>query len=153
MTLEEAKQSLRDNWKEGIDCPCCKQFVKLQKRTLYSSMARVLILIYKKHFEVGRTEWIDVHQLMRENKINVPDYTKFKFWGMLESKIEKRDDDSNRNGKWRISQKGIDFVLGRSTVPKYFLVYNDGVYGQSNKLVTIQEALGKNFNYQEMMNK
>lgn len=152
-TLEEAKKYLRAHWgEENIECPCCHQLVSRQKRILYSSMAYVLILIYRKHREIGFNQWVDVHALMRENKINVPDYTKFRYWGILEAKIEKRPDDSNRNGKWRITQKGINFIKDASMrVPKYFWVFNNKVWGHSEKEINFQEALGKKFDYTEMM--
>lgn len=48
-TLEQAKQLLRDAVKigEAIECPCCKQMVKIYKRKLNSGMAKALLLIYK----------------------------------------------------------------------------------------------------------
>lgn len=150
-TVAEAKQFLRENWDEGVECPCCHQFVKRQKRILYSSMAYVLILIYKEQKKIGMDEWVNVHQLMRNQKINVPDYTKFKFWDFLEAKIERRDDDSSRNGMWRITRKGVAFIKGQILAPKYFWVYNDKVFGASDQQVNIKEALGKKFDYMEMM--
>ena len=46
-TIKEAKEHLRNNFEEGIDCPCCGQFVKLYKRKLNSGMAATLIRIVK----------------------------------------------------------------------------------------------------------
>jgi len=36
-TILEAKQLLKDNFAQGIECPCCGQFVKRYKRKLNST--------------------------------------------------------------------------------------------------------------------
>lgn len=151
-TIEEAKEFLRKHWDEkDCFCPVCHQKVQREKRSLYGPMARVLILIYRKHQAIGFNEWINVHAMMRDYHFNCPDYTKFKYWGFLEKKKEIRDDGSNRNGMWRITNEGIAFVGGGIRARKWYGVYNDKVYGQSEELITIKEALGKKFNYDEVM--
>ena len=58
-TVKEAKTFLRKNFDQGIDCPCCGQFVKKYKRKLNSSMAYALILIGKNRL-AGYDGWIQV---------------------------------------------------------------------------------------------
>lgn len=155
-TLEQAKQVLRDGWVEGVECPCCTQFVKQYHRKITSSMAYGLVLIYR-YFETHPEEQY-VHISDYLNGLDLPgairntgDITKLKYWGLIEEKPEMRDDGSKHAGYWSITELGRQFAKGETTVQSHAKIFNSKSYGLVGEPTTIQEALGEKFNYTELM--
>lgn len=156
-SLEEAKAWLRERFEDGAQCPCCDQRVQLYKRPLTSSMMYVLVELHR-YFSGSHAEpWVHVGRYMSEK--NVPeairggDFAKMRFWGLIEEKPEIRDDGSPRAGYYRITDLGKRFVRGEVRVPAYVFLYNEKpVKREVTETVSIQEALGKKFNYRELMN-
>lgn len=155
MTLEEAKQFLRDNWEKGTNCPCCKQSVKLYKRKLNSGMAYALMIMYRidrslppdgdRFFEAGKeiAKTVDVAIAL--------EYNKLAYWGLIETRTKDSGEGNSRSGLWRITQKGKDFVEDRISVPRWVYVYDAAPRKVSEEKTTIKEALGDKFNYAELM--
>jgi hypothetical protein len=144
--------------RKGTKCPCCDRFVKIYERVLNAQMALALIAIYK-HFRTDKTpgSYLHVPGYLMEHQIMRADEAKLVYWGILEALKGLREDGSKRNGYYRITPKGIDFVRGKIRVPKYIYTYKTKFLGLSDgqsypdKSIDITEALGKNFNYREMM--
>ena len=134
---------------EGYICPSCSLFVKRYTRKLNSSMALVLIEIYRS----GEKDYIHVENFLK--KINKPglraDFHKLVHWNLLAKKIEKREDDSKRNGFYKITLQGEMFVEGKITVPESVLIFNGEFEGFKGKQVNIIDVLGTKFNYKELM--
>lgn len=142
-----------DPTKEGTICPYCSQFIKLYERTLTSSMAYGLILIYKK-------QKLDDSYLHIENffkDINhLPssirgDISKLRYWKLLERKEGERKDKSRRNGYYKITQRGRLFVENNLKVPSNIKVYNNHFMGFSGEIISIKEALKNKFSYEKLM--
>lgn len=144
-TLEDSKEYLRANWQDGVACPCCKQFVKLYKRRLHKAMAVSLIKLYK--LKDSHEKYYHINDFVG---IGMGDFAKLKYWGfILEA---KNDDDMKRtSGMWKITQDGIDFVEMKRMAPLYALVFNSSLYGFTGEPISIKNALGKKFNYEELM--
>lgn len=155
-TLKEAKDLLRAEWEEGVECPCCTQFVKLYKRKITSSMAYALILLYRYFKNHPDQEWVHMNDYLNSIEglpfpIKSGDNAKLRYWDLLEEKPEQRDDGSNRAGYWKLTQLGRDFVRGEATVQSHAKVFNSKCYGLTGEQITIHEALGDKFNYTELM--
>ncbi len=168
-SLEEAKVWLREQFeKKGARCPCCQQFVKLYKRRLNASMAYVLILLYRYDQRHGgarngtQDPWVHVPSyLVEASSANIRraaairgDWAKLKYWGLIEELDTKREDGSKRAGYYRITERGKGFVLGNFKVPPYIFLYNEKVLDRpvaADEWITIGEALGKKFDYTELM--
>jgi len=150
-TLEEAKQFLRDNWTEGVPCPCCTQFVKQYKRTLQSTMAVMLISLYKLERETGE-EYHHVTEMMRGYSISGSgDFASSRFWGLTEEQKNNDNPDTNKSGYWKLTPLGKEFVKGKTEVFSHIKVFNAKHYGFDGKMITIRDALGKKFSYEELM--
>lgn len=145
-TLERAKRELRQNWEEGLDCPCCGQFVKLYKRPFHSSMARVLIILLN-----HPDEWVHVeNHLVSIGSTIKGVHGKLKYWEMVEPK--QNDDNSKASsGYWRLTPYGRSFAKRECNTYKNVYTFKDHVYKRSKDMVSIEEALGKKFNYTELM--
>lgn len=144
-TLEEARQYLRERmFKDGAKCPCCKQNVKVYKRSITSSMAWGLSELYARRGQ----DYTHCEDFFKSND-NVPssvrgDFTKFLLWMIIEAHPDDR-------GVYRITNIGKDFLLNGLEVPKFFFVYNDDVIKQSKQTVTIREASKNKFNLNEVL--
>ena len=134
----------------GEACPTCRQLAKKYKRKLYSTMVLALICIYRKQYQAGE-EWIHFKEIFDWNGIYVGgDMNKLPYWGLIEQRSNTCK-TKRRSGYWRITQKGMDFVLRKHKVPSHINLYNQGFLGFSGDDIDIVDALGKNFNYQELM--
>lgn len=156
-TLQEAKDILRAEWNDGVECPCCTQFVKLYKRKITSSMAYALILIYKyfKMIEPG-AKWVHMNDYLNGIEglpypIKSGDNAKLRYWDLMREKTELRSDGSNRAGYWQLTDLGRAFVEGNASVLSHAKVFNSKCYAVEGKEITIREALGEKFNYTELM--
>jgi hypothetical protein len=149
-TIEEGKALLRENFEEGIECPCCGQRVKRYARNLYSTQAYCLIRLYR----ITELEGEDFYH-WRKLIENVggslgEDFPKLRFWGLIRE-ADTRTLDRNASGYWKITQKGKDFVLGIISVPKKVYIFNNKFRGFSDDTITIQQALKDKFDYRELM--
>jgi hypothetical protein len=142
VSLEAARAWLRENIDEGVSCPCCGQLAKIYRRKLNSAMARRLIRFYR----AAGARWFHSPSLARVDG----DTGKLALWGLVEEEKTKRP-DGGRSGFWRVTEGGEDWTLRRSSVAKYALVYDGRLLGYDGSQVTIIDALGTKFNYDELM--
>lgn len=159
-TLAEAKQWLRARFTKGATCPCCNQFVKLYPRKLNKSMAYVLLLM-ECHFRSDPVEeWLHVPSYITEMVdprraavIRGGDFAKLKYWGLIEEKPDVRDDGSPRVGYWKLTPLGRQFCRREVKVPRRVYTYNSESlpWGVAEKLISIDDALGDAFRYDEIM--
>lgn len=130
----------------GVICPACSQRAEVYPRTMTSDMARVLIAMWNKSGQ----DWVKVPGLTNAPKGG--DYAKMRFWGLIENRPEdRREDGSSRTGWWRITDLGRDFVLGRMTIVNHAHIYNNEPLRHDGTSMNIRDALGKKFNYAELM--
>lgn len=145
-TLEEAKQHILANRDKGTNCPCCGRPCKVYRRTIFGAMARFLIWLVKAYEQRDRmTAFIDILEGPTQRS---GDYAKLTYWGLIEP-METRKGKVTRY--WRPTDKGRAFAYDKATVPKHALVYNNEVIGFSEERISIRDALGKQFEYTELM--
>lgn len=153
-TIKEGKEYLRNNFKKGVTCPCCNQFVKLYKRKLNQSMAYGLTIMYKLHTAKGFDRYLKMNEEIAKLKIpssNI-EYPKLAYFKLIQEVPKPMTKDDKKNtGFWRLTKMGIDFVKGQIEVPAYALIYNGTCYGFSDEKINIIKALGTKFNYNELM--
>lgn len=159
-SLEDAKRWLRSRFKKGATCPCCQQFVKLYRRPLNKSMAYVLCLISCYYRGDVVDEWLHVPSYIAEMVADNPrraaavrgDWAKLKLWGLIEEKPGKREDGSPRVGYYRITPLGRRFVNREIKVPAHVFIYNgEPLRRMVSEEITIVDALGTDFSYEEIM--
>jgi len=131
---------------EGAQCPCCDRFTKVYDRKLNSSMALALVLLYQH----GKGEWVHLFDFLQERKAQHSDAAQLRHWGLIEESTEEGPNGSPRSGYYRLTLLGALFVERRASVARSIFVYNDEVRGRSEEVVTIVEALGTSFSYDEL---
>lgn len=67
-------------------------------------------------------------------------FPKLRHWGLIEA---------GERGEWRPTQRGVDFLEGRITVPKRVYVFNNEKRDESEEQVSARAAL-ESFDYKEM---
>jgi hypothetical protein len=144
MPLGEARTLLRDLVYEGHRCPCCTQFAKVYQRKIHSTMAASLITVVRAAGE----DWVHVPSLFPRNR--AADVPKLRWWGLLVERDATRE-DGGHVGTWRVTPDGVAWVAERMTVPKYVRVYDNRVLGFLGEPVSIRDALGTRFRYDELM--
>lgn len=140
-SLKEVVDWLSDHITEGAECPACGQRVQRYRRSITSGMAWVLCQMYR------QGGWVHVPSLGTRGG----DPIKTRHWGLIERREGQRDDGSQRNGWWRLTPRGERFVEGQERVPRYAYFYNGECVGFEEDTVSIIDALGTVFNYDELM--
>ncbi len=143
MTLGVARDILRSLVREGYKCPLCTQMAKVYRRKINSTMARALIKIYAAG---GTTSFVHTASLPGDTH----EASQLSWWGLIEEEGVTRP-DGGRAGHWRVTARGERFVRHDEAVPTYALIYDGRVLGLEGDLVYISTALGKRFNYHELM--
>ena len=137
-TLADAVSHLKANLDDGLSCPCCGQYARRYKRSLYKGYIHWLIWLVQE--TANGNEWVDVRETPKHLGRN-GDYAKLQWWGFVESQ-------GKRSRMWRPTKEGLAFVQGKTRVPKYAFVYDNTVEGYSAETVKVADALGdRNFDY------
>lgn len=147
MTLKEARDKLRELVYDGHQCPCCRQWAQVYRWSLYSTAAHALILFYR---EGGIRDYVHSKRLKELGHKGQGDAARLRLWGLVERDESPRE-DGGKSGWWRVTQTGERFVLNKATISKYVWVYNGRLLNTDGPQISIVQALGKNFNYAEMM--
>lgn len=149
VTLADAKQWLRNHVRDGADCPLCKQFAKIYRRKLNSTMARGLIWLVK---ESGSScAWVDYARIgpqWLQKKGGT--LATLEHWELVESQ-PNTDSAKRASGIWRPTVRGIQFVRGALAVEQYAIIYSNQCLSLDGDKFGIRDALGSHFNYQELM--
>lgn len=151
-TIIDARKQLLIDGIKGTNCPCCGQYVKLYIRKLNSGMSLFLIGLYRLNKRHCYDQFSN-KEIMSEMEINTAslDYSILKHFKLIEEP-NVDSEEKRKSGIWMITKLGKEFVEGAKKVPSHVHIYNNKVKGFSITYTTIIEALGKKFNYQELMN-
>ena len=148
-TLTEAQSWLRERVRKGATCPCCKRLAKVYKRKLNSGMAYFLIRLYR----VRGLKPTHINDFIGEQKMtaSMVGGVLLHQWGLIE---EVPDDDTEKykSGVYRVTELGARFARGEVRVKKFVHLYDNRLLKVSEGITTvsIQDALGDKFDYQEL---
>jgi hypothetical protein len=133
---------------KGFTCNCCGSFVKIYKRRMNSNMALCLIALYRNQ----KNEFVKVEDYLIKNGYQrCGDFSYLRHYGFIEALKEKREDNSPRNGFYRITGLGRLFVEGKELAKEKFLIQNNKLLGFEGEDINIIDALGNKFNYNDLM--
>jgi hypothetical protein len=119
---------------EMIPCPCCAQTVKMYKRRVYGHMARCLKIIAK-------ADGLTSKEVAKRSSAWGGDFAKLTYWQLIKS---------GEDGKWRATQRGLDFLAGRARIAKYANIFNGTVQHFSHETVNIRD-IADEFNLPEIL--
>lgn len=74
-------------------------------------------------------------------------------WGLIEEVPDDADPQKKKAGFYRVTERGVQFVRGEIRVNKFVYLYDNRLLNISGdtETVSMQEALGDRFDYQELM--
>lgn len=142
-SLQEARDLVRSQLDEGVQCPCCGQFAKAYKRTINATMARSLVVLWK---TVG-WDWAYLPDVVGTRS---REESKLRYWGLL-TEAPGRRSDGGHTGYWCITDLGAQWVQEKIALQRYAHVYNGECLGHSGPLVSIRDALSEKFSLDELM--
>ncbi len=146
-TLDEAHEAFMAGLEKGIECPCCGRFTKRYRRKFNHGMASSLIQIYKWSCQ-NPGQWMHVVEELGM-ECHHAEYSKSRYWGFLIQEPGKTE--GTPSGRWMITDKGGQFVRGGLTVPKYIYLVNSEMVGIGGDDISIKDAIGDHFDYDELM--
>lgn len=133
---------------KGYYCPSCGQFCKRYYRKMNSNMAVVMIALYRKK----KFGFVHIEEFMRVlGYKRSGDFAYLVHWGFLEKLVGDRPDGSKRNGFYKLTGRGLMFVEKKTTAKRTLIIYNGKCEGFEGDEITIVDALGKHFDYAELM--
>jgi hypothetical protein len=144
---DEFFKSLRKG--EKGDCPCCLRHAQIYKRHLHFVTAWQLIRLYKMG---GYGEYVNASELIYDAQHGTGDFSKMKYWGLIERRpLDGSETTKKSSGWWRLTDKGASFVLGKTTIKKFALIFDDEIIGFEGDDIDIRYALNQKFDYERLM--
>lgn len=156
ITISEAKDMLAKGISKGCACPACGQHVQMYKRTITRAMAKGLsILASLPDTEKDKDGFFHMEKAMKKYCDDASargDMPKLRFWGLLEAREGKREDGSSRNGYYRVTLQGFEFLRGKIEVEKSLWIFNDKVKMRSEEKINFEKAIqkGNRFKYSDI---
>lgn len=131
----------------GTRCHVCNGKTQIYHRRFNGGMASTLIYMYR----FGQ-DWFNIGRFLKAvRETHVADYTKLIFWDLMQRHPGKSE-DGNKCGKYRITQEGIDFAEGYTTIWSHVYEYQSNVLAFDGEQIDIVDALaGEKFNYDELL--
>lgn len=149
MTTIAERASRGDLPKEGVRCPECDRYCKVYQRPITSTMARWLISLVRRWEKEPRWYSTSESWSLAINR-GTGDIGKLAYWGLADSAVNTHP-SKRGSGWWLPTRAGIQFVYGAIRVPKHAIIYNDKCINLVGDPVSIQDCLGKRFDYGLLM--
>lgn len=147
MPLEQTLISFPDASK-GYKCSCCGSYVRQYTRKFNSNMGIALKALYD-HKVNGFVKVEDF--LLANGYKRCGDFSYLTHYRLIERMQGKREDNSNRNGYYRLTSLGIMFCEQKWKVQEKFIIFNNKLIGFEGKEVDIKDILKEKFSFQELM--
>lgn len=145
------KKTILDNWTE---CPHCHREIRIYLRNLQWQHALCLYNLYR----LGQNSY---HHYSEFSPEGFTDYGKLALWGLAESQVNTEEPKKLESGNWKLTYKGIEFLLGRCQIDKYILTYNNDIIPpidtdievENNETVSFKDLAEAKFDYRETLTK
>ena len=129
-------------------CPCCLRHAQVYHRKLNGTMANFLIRLYKAG---GADDYVHIKDFIGGKGTGSGDFSKAAYWGLIVP-MENTDEKKRCSGYWHLTEMGVAFVQGRLGIREFALVFDGEVIGHTGKTVYINDCIGVEFDYFELMN-
>ena len=152
ITLAQYREQLMIDAQVGTHCKACGQPAKVYHNKFNSAMARNAIWLYP-HFKKHPDDWLEVGKYLVQNHRRYDGvHSKLCVYEMMHKNTEARPITGAKScGLYRMTEKGIAFVEERIKVPSHWTQYNGEVLHFDGDDIGIRDALGKHFDYAELM--
>ena len=142
-TIAEGLVYLEKEKYQGVKCPCCGKHKQVYFRRINITMVKDLREFYKWH-KNNNGCWMKRAD-MSKRMFGGSSYSKLAYWDLLVTR-------KNEVGSWKITTKGINFLLGYIQVKEYAIVEDADLVGLAGQLVDVWKCLSNVFDWRELMN-
>ena len=144
----QVDEQIKSKCESGIFCPMCGQYAKKYRRKFNSAIAKFLIKLYRLQSAYDR--YYTTRELYpRDNKASTKGVLA-RHWGLIEVR-ETQNEGGAPAGTFKLTEKGLRFVNRLEYVPAYVYIYNGECLGLDGDQLSILEALGNKFDYEELL--
>jgi len=148
----ETLKELRDLWsatiqKDGGYCPCCDRWGKIYRRSMNATMARQLMWLVQAPDRGD--EWVHVPSTAPAWLLRTQQLATLQLWNLVQGAPSTTKLASS--GLWKPTDRGVAFAKNMLSVKKYVYVYNNAAVDFEGEEITVVDALGSKYNYQEIM--
>jgi len=126
--------------KPNVPCPHCGHVKRVWRKKIISTAAASLVRLVALYR--GQHLHLDKFNVLPKDR----NFNQLVLWGLAEPMVN-RDTKKRASGMWQPTQKGIDFVYRKITLPKYINTQENRVLGFEGPQVDIIETLGQHFDY------
>ena len=145
--ISEARAYLKKHLhKKGAKCPCCNKYVHADRRPLNKTMVASLEWLVATFHKTG--SWVDVPNRAPRKLLRTKQLSTCKHWGLL-VRYPNDDPTVKHSGLWAPTKRGVAFVCGKISVPKYAVIYNDRRLRFEGDKISIEDARGIKFDYRD----
>jgi len=149
-SLADAIRGMREKIEEGTTCPCCGRLVKLYHRKFHSEMAAFLCRLVRRYENEPR--YYSTRELCPALTKSATDGSYLVHWGLVEKEpIPGRNSSGGKAGMYRPTREGIAFANRHGLATSHLSILCGDVIGHSKKMISIDQALGDRFDYDELM--
>lgn len=133
-------------------CPCCQRRARTNKMRVHSTLAAMLMKLAKVSNGIAGDlkSWVHVEAFRLDYASTGNDFCICKHWGIVEARAADETEDKNSSGYYRLTDLGVDYVLGKASIPKYAFVFDNRVQRFSEERVNIEQSLNNKFSYAEL---
>jgi len=143
--LEVYEASDTINAGDSVECPCCTRNLKIYKKPLCAGWAVDLIRLYRL---AGVGEYLHIKHWVENGR----GHALMKEWGLIEEMPKGTGGEKKKtSGCWCVTPKGEKFIQRQTKIHARLTVYLGEVVGVSEDMVDIDECLGKDFDYYQLM--
>lgn len=133
---------------KGFRCPQCGAYHRRYHRKFNANMALSLIFLYKN----SQRGFIHLeNEMIAAGFKRCGDASYLRWYHLIEAMDQPREDGSPKNGKYKITGRGMLFVEQKMKVQNTYIIYNGKHEGFEGPEISIIDALGKKFDYRELM--
>lgn len=144
--LAEAKQQFQKELPKGTHCPCCGRPAGYYRVNFNNAMVEGLAWIAKEGKSTD-TGWVDVQGKAPRRILKARTYMKAALWGLL----EKYKPGAGQGSKWRVTDKGLQFLRSEIRIPKAAMVYDGKVQTFIGDECLVHQLVNKSFDLNDLM--
>ena len=149
-SLEDSIEYVGQNLDDGVRCPFCKKYVRRYRRSFNATMARSLIWLVRAWEDAGQ-DWVDVPKAGPRWVVKSNQLPTVRWWGLVERPSDSGSSKRKHSGLWRPTERGVQFALRQIQVPAKAVTFDGEVEGYEGGEISVLDALGKDFDYSELM--
>lgn len=134
----------------GCHCPVCDRLVRMYRYPVSRSQAQFLVsmaLTSADRWGGHLTGYVDLRTVGGQFSAGMRlggKYAKLRHWGLIAAHPDQR-------ATWRLTPAAIDWMRGRTVLPRYVYLLDNELHGHSSDVATFTDALRRPFDLDDAL--